>query len=81
MDQPKLSGERAEQIVNLLRDNPGVEMTLGDIADQTGLPAAELAAYLEELVDHGLALKSTSADGFDTYSFPAEYQRGSTANA
>jgi DNA-binding IclR family transcriptional regulator len=81
MDQPKLTSARAEQIINLLRDNPGVEMTLGDVADQTGLPIAELAAYLEELVGHNLLLKNTTSDGFDTYSFPAEYQRGSTTNA
>jgi DNA-binding IclR family transcriptional regulator len=81
VDNPKLTSERAEQIIYLLRDNPGVEMTLGDIADETGLPTAELAAHLEELNDHGLVLKATTTDGFDTYSFPADFQRGATPNA
>jgi hypothetical protein len=81
MDQPKLTSDRAEQLINLLRDNPGVEMTLGDIADETGLPIEDLAAHMEELNDHGLVLKATTTDGFDTYQFPADYQRGATPNA
>ena len=79
MENPRLTSDLAEQIVNLLRDNPGVEMTLGDISDETGLPVADLAAYLEELVSHNLVLKGTTPDGFDVYSFPSDYQRGSTA--
>lgn len=78
MEQPKLSSGRAEQLINLLRDNPGVSMTLGDISDQTGIPIEELGAHMEELVDHNLVFKNTTDDGFDTYSFPAEYQRGTT---
>ncbi|HEU4325155.1 MAG TPA: hypothetical protein VFS21_18585 [Roseiflexaceae bacterium] len=78
MENPKLTPARAEQIVNLLRDNPGVEMTLGDIADETGLPVDELAAHLEELVGHQLLLRSTTDDGFDVYTFPVAFQRGTT---
>lgn len=78
MEKPKLTPARAEQIVNLLRDNPGVELTLGDIADETDLPVDELAAHLEELVEHQLVLKSTTSDGFDVYTFPVAFQRGTT---
>lgn len=81
MEQPKLTSERAEQLINVLRDNPGVSMTLADIADQTGIPLEEAAAHLEELISHHLVLKNTTSDGFDTYRFPADFQRGSTANA
>ncbi len=79
MERPKLSSENAERIVNLLRDNPGVAMTLGDISDQTGLPVEELGAYLDELVAHVLVETETTADGFDVYRFPAEFQRGTMA--
>lgn len=78
MENPKLTSERAEQIINLLRDNPGVSMTLGDIADAVNLPIEDIGAHMEELVAHNLVLQDTSDDGFDTYSFPAEYQRGTT---
>ncbi len=78
MSDPKLTPGRAEQIINLLRDNPGVSMTLGDISDATGIPVEDLAAHLEELERHNLIFHDTTADGFDTYSFPAEYQRGTT---
>lgn len=78
MDNPKLTSERAELIINLLRDNPGVEMTLTDIADQTGIPVAELAAHLEDLSSRSMILKSTTDDGFDVYTFPVAFQRGST---
>jgi hypothetical protein len=78
MENPKLTSDRAELIINTLRDNPGVEMTLGDIADATGLPIEDLGAYLEDLSDRAMLLKSTTADGFDVYTFPAEYQRGAT---
>ena len=78
MERPKLTSERAEQLINLLRDNPGVSMTLGDLSDETGIPIDEIGAHMEELVDHNLVLKDTADDGVDTYSFPAEYQRGTT---
>jgi hypothetical protein len=78
MENPKLTPDRAEQIINTLRDNPGVEMTLSDIADATGLPVEDLGAHLEELIDHDLLIKSTTADGFDVYTFPVAFQRGST---
>ncbi len=79
MERPKLSSDNAERIVNLLRDNPGVEMTLGDISDQTGLPVEDLGAYLDELVAHMLVETETTADGFDVYRFPAQFQRGTMA--
>ena len=79
MERPKLTPERAETIVNLLRDNPGVSMTLGDIADATDVPVEELGAHLDELVDHGLVETETTADGFDVYRFPSDYQSGTMA--
>lgn len=78
MHNPKLTPERAERIINLLRDNPGVEMTLGDIADETGLPIEDLGAHLEDLSNRNLLLKATTADGFDVYTFPVAFQRGTT---
>jgi DNA-binding IclR family transcriptional regulator len=78
MENPKLTSDRAEQIINTLRDNPGVEMTLGDIADATGIPIEDLGAYLEDLTDRDMLLKRTAADGFDVYTFPVAFQRGST---
>jgi len=78
MQNPKLTPDRAERIINLLRDNPGVELTLGDISDQTGLPVEELAAHLEDLTDRGMLLKATTSDGFDLYTFPVAFQRGTT---
>ena len=79
MERPKLSSDNAERIVNLLRDNPGVEMTLGDISDQTGMPVEDLGVYLDELVAHMLVETETTADGFDVYRFPAQFQRGTMA--
>ncbi len=79
MERTNLTSERAETIINLLRDNPGVSMTLGDIVDATNLPVDELAANLEEIVGHGLILKETTVDGFDVYRFPAANQRGTMA--
>jgi hypothetical protein len=78
MENPKLTSDRAELIINTLRDNPGVEMTLSDIADATGLPIEDLGAHLEDLSERAMLLKSTTVDGFDVYTFPAEYQRGTT---
>jgi DNA-binding IclR family transcriptional regulator len=78
MERPKLTSARAEQLINLLRDNPGVSMTLGDLADETGIPIDEIGAHMEELIDHNLVVKDTSDDGVDSYNFPAEYQRGTT---
>jgi hypothetical protein len=79
MEQPQLTGDLAERIINLLRDNPGVSMTLGDISDMLAIPDAELAAHLEELSGQGgPLLHDLTPDGVDVYSFPAEYQRGAT---
>ena len=78
MSDPKLSSDRAEQIINLLRDNPGVSQTLGDIADATGLPVAEVAAHMVDLADRGPLLHDITPDGVDVYSFPADFQRGSS---
>lgn len=78
MEQPKLTPDRAELIVNLLRDNPGASVTLADIADETGLAVEDLAAYLEDLVSHDLVIHQITPDGFDVYRLPDEYQRGST---
>lgn len=78
MERPKLSGENAEQIINLLRDNPGVSMTLADIADETELPVEDLGAYLEELSAHNLLVHDVTPDEVDVWSFPDEYQTGTT---
>ncbi len=79
MEKPKLTAEHAELIINLLRNHPGVDMTLGDISDQTALPADELGAYLADLVSRSMIEQETTADGFDVYRFPAEFQRGTMA--
>jgi len=79
MERPKLTPERAETIINLLRDNPGVGMTLADISDQTTLPVDEIAAHLEDLDAHQLVEHELTPDGFDVYRFPDEYQRGTQA--
>jgi hypothetical protein len=77
MEQPKLTGETADRIINLLRDNPGVSMTLSDISNMLSIPVEDLAAYLEELSGEAQPLfHEVTADGVDVYSFPAELQRG-----
>jgi hypothetical protein len=78
MEQPKLTAELAERIINLLRDNPGVSLTLSDIADATAQPVEDLAVYLEDLATRGIVIHETTLDGMDVYAFPAEYQRGTT---
>jgi hypothetical protein len=78
MEQPKLTAELAERIINLLRDNPGVSLPLSDIADATAQPIENLAVYLEDLARRGLVIQSTTPDGVDVYTFPAELQRGTT---
>ena len=79
MERPKLDGETAERIINLLRNNPGVSMPLGDIADGTELPVEDLAVYLEELTDHQHLVAETADDDVDTYRFPDNQQRGTMA--
>ncbi len=79
MERPKLTSDRAELVINLLRNNPGVDMTLGDIGDQTGLPIEALGAYLADLVSRRMLEQETTVDGFDVYRFPADYQRGTMA--
>lgn len=79
MERPKLDGETAERIINLLRNNPGVSMTLGDIADGTELPVEDVAVYMQELADHQHVVAESSDDGFDIYRFPENQQRGSAA--
>jgi len=79
MENPQLTGERAERIINMLRNNPGIEFTLSMIADETEIPIEELAAYLEDLASRDMLSKATTTDGFDVYRFPVEYQRGTLA--
>ena len=45
------TSEHAAAIINLLRDNPSVGMTLTDVSDQTDIPVDELAADLAALVN------------------------------
>lgn len=78
MEQPKLTADVAERIINLLRDNPGVSFPLSDIADATAQPVADLAAYLYDLTDRGIIVHNVTPDGVDVYAFPAANQRGST---
>lgn len=75
MERPKLTPNTAELIVNFLRNNPGVSMTLAQLSDELTIPVADLGAYLEELDSHNLVIKETTSDGFDTFRFPDEYQR------
>lgn len=79
MERPKLDGETAERIINLLRNNPGVSMTLSDIADGTDLVVEDVAVYMEELTDHQHVVAETTDDGFDMYRFPENQQLGSAA--
>jgi hypothetical protein len=79
MERPKLTPERAELIINFLRNNPGVDMTLGDIGDQTALPVEDLGVYLTDLVSRRMLEHETTVDGFDIYRFPADFQRGTMA--
>ena len=79
MERTKLTSARAEQIINLLRDNPGITMTLADIADETEIPADELAAHLEDLLAHNLVIREVTGDDLDVYRFPDEFQRGTQA--
>jgi len=79
VERPKLTPELAERIINLLRDNPGVSMTLADISDETDLPVEDLAVYLAELTEHNLIVNDTTPDAIDVYRFPDEYQTGTTA--
>jgi hypothetical protein len=78
MERPQLTPERAETIITLLRDNPGVSMTLSMIADETGLPVEDIAAYFEDLGSQEVIVKETTTDGFDTYRFAVETQTGTT---
>ncbi len=79
MERPQLSSENAELIINLLRNNPGVSMTLGEIADETGLPAEDVGAYLADLANRPFVVQDTTPDGLDVYRFPDELQRGTMA--
>ncbi len=79
IERPKLDGETAERIINLLRNNPGVSITLSDIADGTELPVEDLTMYLEELTDHQHVVAETDDEGFDRYRFLENQQRGSMA--
>jgi hypothetical protein len=68
-------------ILTLLRDNPGVSMTLSMIADETDLPIEDIAAYFEDLGSQEVIVKETTVDGFDTYRFAVEDQTGTTGPA
>jgi hypothetical protein len=78
MEKPKLTAELAEQIINLLRDNPGVSMRLSAIADATAQPVEDVAVYLLDLAERGIVIAGTTPDGVDVYVFPAQLQRGTT---
>jgi hypothetical protein len=71
MEQPKLTAETTERIINFLRDNPGVSMTLSDLANLLKFPIEELAAHLETFAERGMVIKETAVDGVDSYSYPA----------
>ena len=79
MERVTLMPERAELLINLLRNNPGVDMTLADISAATSLPVPKLAAHLEDLASRHMVIKNVTPDGFDVYRFPDEYQRGTMA--
>lgn len=81
MERHRLTSDQAELIINTLRNNPGIEMTLGDLSDETGIPVDELATYLEEFsAGTGSAIEHfTTSDGFDVYRFSDNAQRGTMA--
>lgn len=80
MSDPKLTPGQAERIINFLRDNPGVSLTLVDLSDALGTPVEDLAAYLEALSgDGGPLVHDLTPDGLDVYSYPAELQRGESS--
>lgn len=79
MERPKLTSEKAELIINLLRNNPGVGMRLSDIAHETGLAVEDVGAYMEELTERPFVERETTPDGFDTFRFPDDLQRGTMA--
>lgn len=79
-NEPRLTPALAERIINLLRDNPGVSLTMIDISDMLKIPVEELAAHLEELSGENRPLiHDITPDGVDVYFYPAEYQRGESA--
>lgn len=79
-NEPKLTPALAERIVNLLRDNPGVSLTLIDISDMLKIPVEELAAHLEDLSGENRPLiHDITPDGVDVYFYPSELQRGESA--
>jgi hypothetical protein len=79
MEQHKLDSETAELIINTLRNNPGVDFTLSQLADETALPADELAAYCEDLTRRTIIEQETTPDGHVVYRFPDAFQRGTMA--
>ncbi len=79
MESQKLDADRAEAIINLLRDNPGISMSLGDINYAIGVLADLLAAHLAEMIQKGILEGDTTPDGYDVYRFPATNQRGTMA--
>ena len=74
MERPKMTSEQAETIINVLRDNPGIEMTLSMISDNTAIPVEDLAVYLKELEDNQKVLRTTTPDGHAVYRFPPAYR-------
>ncbi len=79
MERHKLNAEQAELIINTLRNNPGVDMTISDISDETDIEVDELAAYLDDLVQREYIDSDTTEDGFDVFRFHETAQRGSMA--
>lgn len=79
MERPKLTSENAELIINQLRNNPGVSMTLSELSDVTGLPVEDLAAYMEDLTARPFVERETTPEGLDVYRFPDHLQRGTMA--
>ncbi len=77
MERPTLTPETAEDVINFLRNNPGASMTLGQLSDELGFPAEDLAAHLNDLVRRKILEQDTTSDGFDVFRFPDDYQRGS----
>ncbi|HMQ33035.1 MAG TPA: hypothetical protein PKD53_20055 [Chloroflexaceae bacterium] len=80
MSDPKLTPGQAERIINFLRDNPGVSLTLIDLSDALKIPVEDLAAYLEDLSREGQPLvHELTPDGVDVYFYPSELQRGESS--
>ncbi|WP_025745742.1 hypothetical protein [Kallotenue papyrolyticum] len=79
MQRHQLNSQPTETSINTLRDNPGLDFRLGQLADEPGIAVDELAASCADLARKAIIEHDLTPDGFDVYRFPDAYRRGSTA--